>query len=72
MTQNEKRAEWAQGAIDSFQDITGTDDEDAISDLLCDMMHLCDSNDGPDFLSEVARARGHYDYEIEADDNELD
>ncbi len=39
---NDDRAEWALSAIRHFQTITGTDFEDALSDLLCDLMHACD------------------------------
>jgi hypothetical protein len=66
MNQNEQRAEWAQCAIDSFQHTTGTDDEDALSDLLCDIMHWCDvaENESPGFEAELERAKGHYEAEI--------
>ena len=63
MSQNDQRAKWAGRAVDVFMETTGTDQEDAVSDLLCDIMHYCDRN-ATDFLSEVARARGHYEYEI--------
>jgi hypothetical protein len=64
MNINKERADWAKSAVEAFQGITGTDDEDAVSDLLCDIMHMCDSNDGPGFGAELDRARGHYDHEI--------
>lgn len=39
---NEARAEWARVALDAFMQLTGTDLCDAVSDLLCDLRHLCD------------------------------
>ena len=42
---NRKRAEWAVRAVQAFQIITGSDREDAISDLHCDPMHLADEEE---------------------------
>jgi hypothetical protein len=67
MTQNEKRADWADKAINTFIETTGTDPEDALSDLLCDIMHWCDIYEAHDFDVALQRAKGHYDYEIEED-----
>jgi hypothetical protein len=39
---NDDRAEWALQALETFQAATGTDDGDAISDLVADLLHLCD------------------------------
>jgi hypothetical protein len=63
---NEKRAEWANAALDTFQETTNTDDQDVLSDLLCDLMHWADRHltDGHDFDSELSRARYHYAEEI--------
>ena len=63
--QNDDRAKWAQHGLRAFQQLVQTDDEDAISDLLADLMHLCDrSDDGsPSFEDELARARDHYESE---------
>lgn len=42
---NDKRAGWAQDAIQSFSDATGADmGEEALSDLLADIGHYCDRN----------------------------
>ena len=60
---NADRAEWAFCAIERFQDKTQTDDEDALSDLLCDLMHLAD-RDGHDFENELNRARNNYAEEV--------
>jgi len=62
--QNDARAKWAQRALDAFQRDTGTDDSDAIADLLCDLMHLCDRN-GTCFDVELDRARMYYRDETE-------
>lgn len=40
--QNEERAAWALHAVRAFQEATGSDDCDAIADLICDLAHLCD------------------------------
>lgn len=56
---NDKRSDWAHGAIAHFEKTTGTDREDALSDLLGDLMHWADRNQ-TDFETELARARGHY------------
>lgn len=57
--QNDDRAEWAGKALTLFQHITGTDREDAVCDILVDMMHYCDRA-GFDFASELRRAQQHY------------
>lgn len=56
---NDERAEWAAAALRHFQCTTGTDFEDALSDLLCDLMHWCDRNNF-DFEAALCRAQGHY------------
>ena len=59
---NDARAAWAATALRRFQEETGTDDETALTDLLCDLMHWCDRNGG-DFDSSLAAARMHYEAE---------
>ena len=59
---NRTRAEWAAAALDQFQALVGTDDGDAVCDLLCDLMHFC-SMTAQDFDAELERARGHHDAE---------
>ena len=61
---NERRSEWAYRTLLVFMQHTGTDKEDALSDLLCDLMHWCDE-DGTDFDAELARARNHCACEVE-------
>lgn len=56
---NGDRAAWAQQALSAFTDATGTDAEDALCDLLADLMHWCDRH-GTSFSSELERARCHY------------
>jgi hypothetical protein len=40
--ENPKRAKWAQQVIDTHMAATGSDDCDALGDLLANLMHLCD------------------------------
>lgn len=56
---NQDRALWAGVAIAVFQRETGTDEEDALGDLLCDLMHWADRN-RHDF--EIALDRARYNY----------
>jgi hypothetical protein len=46
-------------AIKVFQRCCGTNDDDAIADLICDLGHLADER-GLDFLSEVRRGIGYW------------
>ena len=59
---NEKRAAWARAAVDVFKLVVRTDEEDALCDLLCDLMHLAD-REGWDFVSQHRRALYHYEAE---------
>jgi len=63
---NDDRAHWASAALHCFQRETGTDDDDALCDLLCDLMHWSDRNYF-DFDAALFRARMHYDAETTAD-----
>lgn len=56
---NDKRSAWAGAAVATFQQATGTDDEDALTDLLCDLMHWADRADY-DFQAALTRATDHY------------
>jgi hypothetical protein len=60
---NEDRAKWAMTAVAVFQERTRTNLEDALSDLLCDLMHLADRRetfhspaDDPDYMIEEFEA----------------
>jgi hypothetical protein len=59
---NDQRAAWAAAALQAFRYITGTDEEDALGDLLCDLMHWCDRS-GHDFNAALSRAGAHYEAE---------
>jgi hypothetical protein len=60
---NDARAQWAGGALDRFQEITGTDEDMALPDLLCDLRHWCDRN-GVNFDGANEHGRQHYLAEI--------
>lgn len=64
---NDRRSAWADEAITAFMLATGTDLEDAVSDLIADLGHWCDRHD-IDFDRELARAAFHYEAET-LDDN---
>src|SRR5260370_10223485 len=61
---NNGRAEWAAAALRHFQCTTF---EDALADLLGDLMHWCDRN-AVNFEDELSRARMHYEAETTAED----
>ena len=56
---NETRAGWADDCIAHFMGSTGAELGDALSDLLCNLMHWCDRN-GLQFENELERAAKHY------------
>lgn len=66
---NDDRAEWASIALGQFMITTGTDPEDALADLLCDLMHMA-HRDGQDFATELSRAFGHFEAETMSGDGE--
>jgi hypothetical protein len=59
---NDDRAAWAAAALAQFMEVTGTDDESAVGDLLAGLMHWCDRNEH-DFDAALDRARFHYEAE---------
>ena len=63
---NFDRASWADQAISAFRGATGTDREDALSDLLADLMHWADRA-GYGFDEALDRARAHYEAETARD-----
>lgn len=65
---NAMRAAWARVALRAFMDVCRTDDEDALGDLLCDLMHLADREALLDFEQALETARMHYEAEIAAED----
>jgi hypothetical protein len=60
---NLDRAAWADEAIRTFRERTGCDHEDALADLLADLMHWADARDFT-FERELARAIEHHDAEL--------
>ena len=64
---NDYRASWAAEAVKAFQETTGTYDEDALCDLLADLMHWADRYDY-DFAAALIHARDHYQAETRPDD----
>lgn len=59
---NADRALWAAAAVEESCCQTGTDPQDALCDLLADLLHWCDRSD-QDFLTELRRALHHYEVE---------
>jgi hypothetical protein len=64
---NAARATWAGIALDAFVEVTRTDDEDKLADLLCDLMHWADFHDAS-FRRELHRAVAHYEAECKTDE----
>ncbi len=62
---NADRALWAAAALAELRRQTGADLEDAVSDLLADLMHWCDRF-GQEFPKELRRALNHYQEETDA------
>lgn len=65
---NDSRAAWAQAAVTEFQRATGTEDSDALADLLNGLLHLVDRRDhepGWNFMQALRRALCQYTEEIE-------
>jgi len=58
-TTNEQRAANARVALQAFKDCTGSDDCDAIADLITNLAHYCDRH-GVNLGNEIRRACGHY------------
>jgi hypothetical protein len=56
---NGDRAQWGKAALDAFMAQTGVEYEDALGDLLCDLLHLSD-REPFDFETALDRARDHY------------
>ncbi len=59
----EEAAACAAVALKAFRRATGTDPEDAVVDLLADLMHWCLQN-GQDFEKGLKRARLHVGDEL--------
>jgi len=50
---------WAAESLILHQDNTNSDDDDAVADLLADLMHYCEFH-GLDFKDELRRAEDNY------------
>ena len=61
---NNDRAYWALKAVQEFMRQTGTDREDAVVDLICDLLHLARS-DGDDPRAVINNALSLFDAEEE-------
>jgi hypothetical protein len=57
--ENEQRAMLADIAVEAFQKATGSDDEDAVTDLLTNLMHRCHGR-GEDFSAALNMALWHF------------
>ena len=67
---NGNRTRWAETALLAFRRETGSDTEDAVADLLCDLMHLADRR-AWNFDIELERAQAHYETETTPDADDL-
>lgn len=65
---NDERTSWAERAINTFIEATGTDREDALPDLLANLMHWAD-REGTDFNANLETARMHYEAETRGEDD---
>jgi hypothetical protein len=64
---NAERSEWARTAVNAFAVETRTKDEpldEQVSDLLADLMHLCDA-EGLDFNELSERGQGNHEAEVQ-------
>jgi hypothetical protein len=64
---NDDRARWAETALRAFRRATGADAEEALGDLLSDLMHWSDRSNF-DFEAALDRARMHYEAETAGED----
>ncbi len=56
---NTERAANAETAVDAFMKVCGTDREDAVQDLICNLMHLAEA-DGDDPIRVIKNAVYHH------------
>lgn len=59
---NLQRALWAESAINTFRERNGAQADDALADLLCDLMHWA-TFVNIDFANALDRAEYHYNAE---------
>lgn len=63
---NDDRSAWAGAALAIFMQVTGTEEENALGDLLADLMHWADRK-GYAFEAALDCARWHYEAETTGD-----
>lgn len=68
---NADRAVWAEQALQTFNQSTGVDLEDAVADLITAMAHFCDRH-GMNIAQEIERARGMYGDETDGGGTQFD
>ena len=56
---NDRRSVRANTALEAYIEATGTDHDDALTDLIADLLHWCDRNQF-DFDACLEQARRHY------------
>lgn len=56
---NAERAARGAAAIAAYRGVTGTEDDDVLADLLCDLMHWADRNEA-EFEEELDRANRNH------------
>jgi len=61
---NLQRTVWAEAALTTFREATRCDLEDALGDLLCDLMHWAVFSKY-DFEAALDRARDHFQQEVD-------
>lgn len=64
--ENAKRALQVDELVERFQTVTGSEDSEALTDLLCDLMHWADLT-GNEFETHLKLSRIHYKAEIKGD-----
>lgn len=62
---NLQGALWAEAAVIAFRHANPCDYEDSLGDLLTDLMHWANVR-GSDFDAALARARSHYEAEVQS------
>lgn len=61
---------WAAEAVSRYQSHSGTPDDHAIADLICDLGHLAAAR-SLDFIDEVRRGIGHWYAEQHAKEGDI-
>jgi hypothetical protein len=75
MADNTDRASFARAALKAYQKVTRTDDDDALADIIADLMHWARRThpENPQyFLEQYQRGRTHFNEEVRAEADGLD